>query len=287
MPALRCAKYNGTFDSLSDADKQRIKHHAGIPLPEKTSNASMDPLIIARPVAILAASCLALLPIPSKAGADYSVLVKLTSNYVYRGYSKSSGDPVVQGSLDFEHSSGFFIGTWISQVDFDDGIDEDRATIEVNPYMGWSVSLSEDWRAEAMVAGYIYDGRVYGRGADYSELFGQLHFRDLVTARAGVAYDAYGSSDSIEDYELQARFPLAENVNFSGRIGYEDANTVFGYDSLYWNIGVTWFLHKYAALDLRYYDISQTDQERLDPIGPATGSVGIENHVVVSVSFGF
>ncbi len=244
----------------------------------------MDPLIIARPVAILAVSCLAMLPIPRKAGADYSVLVKLTSNYVYRGYSKSRGDPVVQGSLDFEHSSGFFIGTWISQVDFDDGNDEDRATIEVNPYMGWSVSLSEDWRAEAMVAGYIYDGRVYGHGADYSELFGQVHFRDLVTARVGVAYDAYGSSNSIEDYELQARFPLAENVNVSSSIGYEDASSVFGYASLYWNAGVTWFLNKYAALDLRYYDTYQTG---LGPVGPASGAAGVENPVVVSVSFGF
>ena len=50
---------------------------------------------------------------------------------------------------------------------------------------------------------------MYARGANYSELFGELHFRDLVTARVGVAYDAYGSSDSIADYELQARFPLA------------------------------------------------------------------------------
>jgi uncharacterized protein (TIGR02001 family) len=213
--------------------------------------------------------------------------VKLTSNYVYRGYSKSSGDPVVQGSLDFEHSSGFFIGTWISQVDFDDGTDEDRATIEVNPYMGWSFSLSEDWRADAMVAGYVYDGRVNRRRADYSELFGEVYFRDLVTARVGVAYDAYSSGNSIEDYELQARFPLAENVNFSGSIGYEDANTVFGYDSLYWNVGITWFLHKYAALDLRYYDTSRTDQERLYPFRSNSGPVGIENHVVVSVSFGF
>ncbi|MGH8658616.1 MAG: hypothetical protein ACREV4_09130, partial [Gammaproteobacteria bacterium] len=145
-------------------------------------------------------------------------------------------------------------------------------------------SLSGDWRAEAMVAGYVYDGRVYGHGADYSELFGQVHFRDLVTARVGVAYDAYGSSNSIEDYELQARFPLAENVNVSSSIGYEDANSVFGYDSLYWNIGVTWFLHKYAAIDLRYYDTYQTG---LDPVGPASGAAGVGNPVVVSVSFGF
>lgn len=29
-----------------------------------------------------------------------------------------------------------------------------------------------------------------------ASLLGELHFRDLVTARVGVAYDAYGSSDS-------------------------------------------------------------------------------------------
>lgn len=58
-----------------------------------------------------------------------------------------------QASLDFEHSSGFFIGTWISQADM--GADKDRASIEVNPYMGRRFSLSEDWRAEAMVAGLV------------------------------------------------------------------------------------------------------------------------------------
>ena len=54
-----------------------------------------------------------------------------------------------------EHSSSFFIGTWIFQVDFRHGADKDRANIEVILYMGWRFSLSEDWRAEAMVAGFV------------------------------------------------------------------------------------------------------------------------------------
>lgn len=248
---------------------------------------SQDPLIIARRVAILSVSCLALLPMATQAAGNLSVLAKFTSNYVYRGYSKSDGDPIVQGSLDFEHASGFFIGTWLSQVNFGDVTDGDRASVEINPYMGWSFSLSEDWRADATAAGYVYDGRVYRRVAHYLELFGEVHFRDLITARVAVAYDAYGSSNSIEDYELQARFPVTEDVNVSGTIGYEDGNTVLGYDSLYWNIAVTWFLSSFAALDLRYYDTHRMDRERLDPPEATTGPGSIENPVVVSVSFSF
>ncbi len=62
---------------------------------------------LARSLGAFSVACLALLPLPAKGDANYSALVKFTSNYVYRGYSKSSGNPVVQGNLDYEHSSGF------------------------------------------------------------------------------------------------------------------------------------------------------------------------------------
>ncbi|MGH8592911.1 MAG: TorF family putative porin [Gammaproteobacteria bacterium] len=239
----------------------------------------------ARSLGVFSVACLALLPLQTRGDANYSVLVKFTSNYVYRGYSKSSGNPVVQGNLDYEHSSGFFIGTWVSQVDFDLGADHERANIEVTPYAGWSLSLSEDWRADLTLAAYIYDHRVFSREADYGELFGQVHFRDLVTARIGVSIDAYGSSKSIQDYELHTRFPLTDTTDVSGVVGYEDSGALLTYDSLYWNIGATWFLHKYAALDLRYYDTERLGAGKMAPLG--IGPPGIENHVVVSVSLGF
>lgn len=206
---------------------------------------------------------------------------------MYRGYSKSSGDPTVQGNLDFEHSLGFFIGTWIAKVDFDDGTDVDRANIEVNPYVGWSLSQSDDWRADATLAGYIYDQRVYGREANYAELFGRIHFRDLITARIGVSIDAYGDSDEIPNYELNTRFPLTDNSDVSGVIGYDDSNSVLEYDYLYWNIGATWFLHKHAAIELRYYDAHRLDRAPQGPYWLAFRPASIENHVVVSVSLGF
>jgi uncharacterized protein (TIGR02001 family) len=74
-----------------------------------------------------------------------------STNYVFRGYSKSDGHPVGRANLDYEHSSGFYLGTWVSSVDFgDDGFD-DKANVEMTPYIGWSFPISDDWVPGASV----------------------------------------------------------------------------------------------------------------------------------------
>ncbi|WP_324780093.1 TorF family putative porin [Thiobacillus sedimenti] len=42
--------------------------------------------------------------------------VGLTSNYVFRGISQTQGEPAIQGGLDYSHASGFYLGTWGSNV---------------------------------------------------------------------------------------------------------------------------------------------------------------------------
>src|SRR2546430_7716874 len=105
-------------------------------------------------------ACLVLPPRAANADARYSALIKFTNNYVYRGYSKNNGDPAFQGNIDYEHPSGFFIGAWMSQVNFGDGRYKDRANVEANPYAGAGLKLSESWRFDTTLAGYLYDGKV-------------------------------------------------------------------------------------------------------------------------------
>lgn len=66
------------------------------------------------------------------AQADFSSTVTLASNYIWRGVSFSSlagnaakGAPVIQGTIDYAHSSGFGLGTFIGNVD---SYDFDSAT---------------------------------------------------------------------------------------------------------------------------------------------------------------
>jgi uncharacterized protein (TIGR02001 family) len=231
----------------------------------------------------LAISGFSLLLEAAKADVKYGVIGRLTSNYIYRGYSKSNGDPVIQGNIDVEHTTKLFAGAWVSQVDFDKFLRDSSANVELSPYIGWNIAASDTWNFDTSLTGYIYDGDVSGRNANYGELSGQIYHRDLVTARISLIYDGFGYGKFVQDYEVLGRYPLFEALDGSGGVGYSEADALYGHDNLYSNIGATWFFHRYTALDMRYYDLKRVDMQPEDGLElPA-----IENPLVVSISLGF
>lgn len=42
--------------------------------------------------------------------------VGVVSQYVFRGLSQTDGKPAVQGGFDYAHASGFYLGTWLSNI---------------------------------------------------------------------------------------------------------------------------------------------------------------------------
>ncbi|OYW27068.1 MAG: hypothetical protein B7Z51_09365, partial [Methyloversatilis sp. 12-65-5] len=42
--------------------------------------------------------------------------VGLFSQYVFRGISQTNEDPALQGGFDYSHASGFYLGTWASNI---------------------------------------------------------------------------------------------------------------------------------------------------------------------------
>ncbi|MBP53259.1 MAG: hypothetical protein CMG88_01690, partial [Marinobacter sp.] len=47
---------------------------------------------------------------PSIVTADVSSNVSASSNYLFRGVTQTDGAAAVQGGLDYEHASGFYVG---------------------------------------------------------------------------------------------------------------------------------------------------------------------------------
>ncbi|MDD5033563.1 MAG: TorF family putative porin [Methylococcaceae bacterium] len=205
------------------------------------------------PACLLAVLCLP----PSLRAEDFSALVIGSSNYFYRGYSKSGNTPTVRVNVDYEHRSGFYGGMWISRVDFEDRGYSDRSNTEFYPYLGYCHPLSDRWRIEASVARYLYDGRLFGKPSDYNEYSVALHYGDLISARVDLADDAYNRGGSTANYEISGRYPLSRNLSASLGLGYNQSNPMLEYDWLYWNVGLSWFF-KYGALDLRYVDAADS-----------------------------
>jgi uncharacterized protein (TIGR02001 family) len=183
--------------------------------------------------------------------ADVHGIITGATNYVGRGYTKTQNDFAIQGNLDYQHESGVYLGTSVSNVNFGDRNFNDSSRVEFAPYLGYTYKLADDWRVDLQWTRYLYDGKIFGRQADYNEFYAFLHYRDLFTLRAAISDNFYNQNKVTSDYEFTGRYPLTEYLEISSGVGYSQVEKVLEYDYLYWNAGITG-RYKFIAVDLRY-----------------------------------
>ena len=213
------------------------------------------------PKAALAASLGSLmlaLTAPAIAEDPYSISANIgaVSNYMWRGVTQTQDGAAVQGGLDFSHESGFYAGTWISNVDFNDEggpqiatpkldefgdiifYDEDEkypvyettglsdpnsSNYEMDFYLGFGNNITEDLGYNLKAIYYAYPD---GRDSDFAEIDGSMTFKWLTL---GIAYTVYGENDDglfdngdIYYYGGFEYGDLPFGLSFSARGGYYD-----------------------------------------------------------------
>jgi len=219
--------------------------------------------------------------------ADWHGELSFRSEYVYRGYSKSRGNPVVQADLRYQAESGWLLGTGISQLSFDDHAPAGHADVEVKPYLGWNLAVTEDWRTDLLVSAYIFDNKVFGRNADYEEFSAALRYQDWLSARVFLATDAYQRHATVPDYELNFRRDLLDNFQFSGGLGYSQAVQLLRQDYFYWNMGFSWFPTSYLVIDMRYVDVHLEHYPKSSTYPDAFYPQPLANKYLISITLGF
>ena len=151
--------------------------------------------------------------------------VQGVSDYRFRGYSLSGGDPALQGTVNLNHSSGFYAGAWASTLD--DEITPFYGDVELDLYAGWTGSLSSALTADIGVLRYVYPAN-HGNGpADYWEPYASLSTTlGPVGAKLGIAYapeqDSLAGEDNLYVFtDLTAGIPNTP-VTLTGHLGYAD-----------------------------------------------------------------
>lgn len=215
-----------------------------------------------------------------------------TTNYVWRMYSKSNNGPAIQGNLDYQHSSGLYVGTSASNFNIGKSEQDEElifpgaAQFEVSPYVGWSYKIADDWRMDLQYSRYFYDGKIYSNNGDYNEFYYFLHYKDLLTAQVSYIDDFYGQGGEAFFTELTGRYPITDYLEFSSMFGFAHVSHLKA-EYPYWNVGLTG-RYKFIALDLRYHDASEI--YFLDAAGQkkiTDHSETIKATVVFSISVGF
>jgi len=196
---------------------------------------------------------------PAVAEDSYNISANIgaVSNYMWRGVTQTQDGAAIQGGLDFTHESGFYMGTWASNVDWNNEGAPQEVIIPVDPatglpatdadgnligttsgssdpsspnyeldlYLGFGNNITEDLSYNFKGIYYAYPD---GRNSDFAEIDGSMTFKWFTL---GVAYTVYGQNDNglfdNGDVYYYGGFEYGDlpfGLSFSARGGYYDFN---------------------------------------------------------------
>ena len=165
---------------------------------------------------VLAASVVA----STGALADASANVGVVSNYVWRGLTQTANDSAIQGGLDYSHSSGLSVGTWVSNTAF--------GSQELDIYGAYNGTVREFGYSISAIQ-YRYPSLTDANWTEWALGGSYKNFNAKYSSTS-----KYLNLDSKANYlEAAASFELKKDVSLGLHVGHQKINdeTVVGLPS--------------------------------------------------------
>ncbi len=160
------------------------------------------------------------------------------SQYIFRGLTQTNKDPALQGGFDYSHSSGFYAGTWMSNIswltDSPAATGYSSSSLEMDFYGGYKGTIGKsDFGYDVGILQYYYPGTSgttatpfpVGIGkADTLEIYGALTWKWLsVKYSHSIGSKTFGVDNSDGTYylDLSATYPVTDKVNLIAHYGFQ------------------------------------------------------------------
>jgi uncharacterized protein (TIGR02001 family) len=196
------------------------------------------------------AAALGLMGAACAAQAEISATVTAVSDYDFRGSSQSAKDPAIQGSVDYAHESGWYLGAWASNVDFGDDTD-----YEIDLYTGFSGETGGGMGWDVGIVYYTYEESDF----NYPEIYAGLSV-GMFSGKLSYSNDWVASDEDALYLQGDASVPLPADFSLDLHLGYNFGSYFSDRDSEYfdYSVGVGYTLGNFA-LALKYVDTDLDD----------------------------
>ncbi len=188
-------------------------------------------------------------------GTDVSGSAEIATDYRFRGYSRSEGEPVGQGVLDVTLPAGVRTSVFAGGTGVLTKSNPAFGSVQTQVYAGFEHEVGA-FHLTLGGRGYLFPNV---RGRDYYEAFGagQTQLGPL-SAKLGVAFAPdqrnYGGKSGIYVYsDLDTGIP-GTPLSLASHVGWED--NAFFRDKLDWSLGVTYVKSPFS-LALDYIDTNR------------------------------
>lgn len=188
-----------------------------------------------------------------------SANISIVSDYAFRGLSQTGQRPALQGGLDYEHESGFYVGFWASNVSWLQDLGASSSSLETNVYGGYAGEAGP-FGFDVGLLQYYYPGSY---GGDYRadgnkkphtlEGYAGLSWEFLSFTYSHSFTNLFGIDDSKNSkyYDLAASYEIMDGLSLDAHYGYSSIKNADNYKD--WSLGLT---KSYRGFDigLHYVD---------------------------------
>ncbi|MHB9118137.1 MAG: TorF family putative porin [Burkholderiales bacterium] len=211
----------------------------------------------------------------------------IASEYVYRGISQTHRQAAIQGGFDYASPSGFYVGTWASNISWiSDLYPGTSAPIEIDVYGGFKNSFAGgDWNYDVGVLTYNYPTNNLPAAAanpDTTELYGLIGYKWVSLKYSQSTTNLFGAVNpsTLQDskgsgyLDLSANYDLGAGWGLSGHVGHQQVKNFSDASYTDWKLGVTKDVG-FGTVGLNYLDTnSKGDCSKAEPYCVGNKDIG-------------
>ncbi len=173
---------------------------------------------------------------------DWTANFAATNNYIWRGLTQSINEGAISGGIDYADESGFYLGTWASNVSYDS---DDVYSYEHDMYFGYA------WESGGIAydIGYLYYNYDSNAGFDFGEVYGSIGIGNF-SAQVSLLANAEPDEGPGEDFgfarasywSFDYAIPLDSGAEIGLHAGFHEGDFMYAFNGAtddYWDFNIS------------------------------------------------
>jgi uncharacterized protein (TIGR02001 family) len=186
---------------------------------------------------------------PPPSDHTFTGKVALYSEYEYRGISQTSEKPALQLNLDYAHSSGFYLGTFLTNIKWlkdtaEAGNFSSSAKLEWDIYGGWRKEIVKDVTLDVGYLRYEYPSSgAFATSPNTDEIYAGLTWQQFNVKYSYSLNNTFGfaNSEGSDFIEGNVAWPLLDNkLTITGHIGHQRYKNNEDFSYTVWKLGAVY-----------------------------------------------
>jgi uncharacterized protein (TIGR02001 family) len=202
-------------------------------------------------LAVAGLACATFLPALATAqDSPHSFTGKLAvySEYEFRGLAQTHEKPAVQLGLDYGHASGFYVGTWVTNIQWlektaeANGFDT-SANIEWDIYGGYRTEIAPGWLLDVGYLRYEYPSSgAFNPKPNTDEVYAGVTVGMFNVKYSYAFSDAFGfaNSEGSDFIEANLAWPAMDKLTVTAHVGHQKFKNSSAFDYTVWKVGAVY-----------------------------------------------